>query len=71
MGNTIFINGKKVHVKPIRIQAIQRLNFLLCLRDAEVLPELLISKFFPPELQTLLKPIYDLTRKGVFHWGTE
>ena len=27
---------------------------------------------FSPELQTLLKSIYDLTRKGrVFHWETE
>ena len=27
---------------------------------------------FRPELQKLLKPIYDLTRKGrLFHWGKE
>ena len=53
MGNTIFIKDRCVHVKPLRsrLEAIQRLkvNFVI---------------MFCPELQKLLKPIYDLTKKG-------
>ena len=56
MGNTIFIKDRRVCVKLFRSFA-GMVNFL--------------SRFCP-ELQKLLKPIYDLTRKGrQFIWGKE
>ena len=75
MGNEIFIENKKVCVKPLRnrLQAIQRLQPPKtpkgCRSFAGVVNFL---SLFCPELQRLLKPIYDLTRKGrPFHWGKE
>ena len=75
MGNEIFIENKKVCVKPLRIrlEAIQRLQPPKtpkgCRSFAGVVNFL---SMFCPELQKLLKPIYDLTRKGrSFHWGKE
>ena len=72
MGNEIFIENKKVCVKPLRsrLEAIQRLQPLKtpkgCRSFAGVVNFL---GMFCPELQKLLKPIYDLTRKGrSFHW---
>ena len=75
MGNEIFIENKKVCVKPLRnrLEAIQRLQPPKtpkgCRSFAGVVNFL---SMFCPELQRLLKPIYDLTRKGrPFHWGKE
>ena len=75
MGNEIFIESKKVCVKPLRnrLEAIQKLQPPKtpkgCRSFAGVVNFL---SMFCPELQKLLKPIYDLTRKGrPFHWGEE
>ena len=75
MGNEIFIENKKVCVKPLRnrLEAIQKLQPAKtpkgCRSFAGVVNFL---SMFCPELQKLLKPIYDLTRKGrPFNWGKE
>ena len=75
MGNEIFIENKKVCVKPLRnrLEAIQRLQPPKtpkgCRSFAGVVNFL---SMFCPDVQRLLKPIYDLTRKGrPFHWGKE
>ena len=75
MGNEIFIENKKVCVKPLRsrLEAIQKLQPPKtpkgCRSFAGVVNFL---SMFCPELQKLLKPIYDLTRKGrPFVWGKE
>ena len=73
--NEIFIENKKVCVKPLRnrLEVIQKLQPPKtpkgCRSFAGVVNFL---SMFCPELQKLLKPIYDLTRKGrPFHWGKE
>ena len=75
MGNTIFIKEKSVCVKPLRsrLEAIQKLkpptNQKGCRSFAGI--ENFVS-IFCPELQKLLKPIYELTKKGrPFIWGDE
>ena len=75
MGNEIFIESKKVCVKPVRnrLEAIQKLQPPRtpkgCRSFAGVVNFL---SMFCPELQKLLNSIYDLTRKGrPFHWGKE
>ena len=75
MGNEIFIENKRVCMKPLRnrLEAIQKLQPPKtpkgCRSFAGVVNFL---SMFCPELQKLLKPIYDLTRKGrPFHWGKE
>ena len=75
MGNEIFIESRKVCVKPLRnrLEAIQKLQPPKtpkgCRSFAGVVNFL---SMFCPELQKLLKPIYDLTRKGTpFYWGKE
>ena len=72
MGNEIFIESKKVSMKPLRnrLEAIQKLLPPKgCRSFAEVVNFL---SMFCPELQKLLKPIYDLTRKGrPFYLGKE
>ena len=67
MGNEIFFENKKVCMKPLRsrLEAIQKLQPPKtpkgCRSFAGVVNFL---SMFCPELQKLLKPIYDLTRKG-------
>ena len=67
MGNEIFIESNKVCVKPLRsrLEAIQKLQSPKmhkgCRSFAGVVNFL---SMFCPELQKLLKLIYDLTRKG-------
>ena len=75
MGNEMFIESKKVCMKPLRsrLEAIQKLQppktSKGCRSFAGVVNFL---SMFCPELQKLLKPIYDLTRKGrPFYWGKE
>ena len=75
MGNEIFIENKKVCIKPLRnrLEAIQMLQpprtTKGCRSFAGVVKFL---SMFCPELQKLLKPIYDLTRKErPFLWGNE
>ena len=75
MGNEIFIENKKVCVKPLRnrLEVIQKLQPPKtpkgCRSFAGVVNFL---SLFCPELQKILKLIYDLTRKGrPCHWGKE
>ena len=75
MRNEIFIESKKVCVKPLRnrLEAIQKLQLPKtpkgCRSFAGVVNFL---SMFCPELQKLLKPLYELTRKGrPFHLGKE
>ena len=75
IGNEIFIENKKVCIKPFRnrLEAIQGLQPPRtpkgCRSFAGVVNFL---SMLCPELQKLLKPIYDLTRKGrPFLWGKE
>ena len=75
MGNEIFIERKKVCVKPLRsrLEAIQKLQPPKTPKECRSFAEVVnFLSMFCPELQKLLKPIYDLTRKGrTFHWGKE
>ena len=75
IGNEIFIENKKVYVKPLRsrLESIQKLQPPKtpkgCRSFAGVVNFL---SMFCPELQKLLKPIYDLIRKGKpIYWGKE
>ena len=71
MGKEIFIKNKKVCVKPLRsrLEAIPPKTPKECRSFARVVNFL---SMFCPELQKLLKPIYDLTRKRKsFHWWKE
>ena len=75
MGNTMFIKDRHVWIKPLRsrIEAIQQLkpptNAKGCRSFAEMVN---FVSIFCPELQKLLKPIYELTKKGRhFIWGKE
>ena len=75
MGNTIFIRNKRVCVRPLRsqIEAIQKLKPPTTIKGCQSFVGMVnfVSIFFP-ELQKLLKPIYDLTRKGKqFLWEEE
>ena len=73
MGNTIFIRNKRVCVRPLRsrIEAIQKLEPPTTIKGCRSFAGMVIFvSLFCPELQKLLKPIYDLTRKGrQFLWG--
>ena len=75
MGNEIFIENKKVCVKPLRsrLEAIQKLQPPKTPKGCRSFVGVVnILSMFCPELQKLLKPIYDLTRKGKpFYWGKE
>ena len=75
MGNEMFIENKKVCVKPLRsrLEAIQNLQPPKTLKGCRSFAGVVnFLSMFCPELQRLLKPIYDLTRKGSpFHWGKE
>ena len=75
MGNEIFIENKKVCVKPLRnrLEAIQRLQPPKTPKGYRSFAGVVnFLSMFCPELQRLLKPIYDLTRKGrPFQWGKE
>ena len=67
MGNEIFIKEKRVCVKPqgSRLEAIQKLQPPTAVkRCRSFMGMVTFMSMFCPELQKLLKPIYDLTRKG-------
>ena len=75
MGNEIFIQNKRVCFKPFRsrLEAIQKLQPPTTVKGCRSFAGMVnfLSMFFQ-ELQKLLKPIYDLTRKGrPFIWGKE
>ena len=75
MGYTIFIRDKRVCVKPLRsrIEALEKLKpptIIKCCRS--IVGIVNFVSIFCPELQKLLKPISNLTRKGrQFIWGEE
>ena len=75
MGNMIFIRNKRVCVRPLRsrIEAIQKLKPPTTIKGCRSFVGMVnFVSIFCPELQKLLKPIYDLTRKGKqFLWEEE
>ena len=75
MGNTIFIKDRRVCVKPLRsrLEAIQKLKPPTMVKGCRNFAGMVdFVNIFCPELQKLLKPTYDLTRKGRhFIWGEE
>ena len=75
MGNEIFVQNKKVCVQSLisRLKVIQKLQPLTTVKGCRSFVGMVnfLNMFFP-ELQKLLKPIYDLTRKGrPFIWGKD
>ena len=75
MGNTIFIKERRVCVKPLcsRLEAIQKVKAPTTAKQCKSFVGIVnFVSIFCPELQRLLKPIYDLTRKDrQFVWGKE
>ena len=75
MGNTIFIKERRVCVKPLcsRLETIQKVKAPTTVKQCKSFADMFnFVSIFCPELQRLLKPIYDLTRKGTqFVWGEE
>ena len=75
MGNEIFIKDKRICIKPLRsrLEAIQKLQPPTTVKGCRSFVGMVnFLSMFCPELQKLLKPIYDLTRKGrPFVWGKE
>ena len=75
MGNTIFIKDRKICVKPLRsrIDAILKLEPPKMPKGCRSFAGMVnFLSMFCLELQKLLKPIYDLTRKvRPFIWGEE
>ena len=72
MGNTIFIQGKRVCVKPLhrRLETIQKLEPPVTVKGCRSFVGMVnFLSIFCQDLQKLLKSIYDLTRKGrLFIW---
>ena len=67
MGNTIFIKEREVCIKPLRhrLEAIQKLKPPTTVKGCRSFAGMVnFLSMFCPELQKLLKPIYDLTIKG-------
>ena len=67
MGNTSFIKDRRVCVKPLRsqLEAIQKLKPPTTAKGCRSFAGMVnFVSIFYPELQKLLKPIYDLARKG-------
>ena len=75
MVNTIFIRNKRVCARPLRSrnEAIQKLEPPTTIKGCQTFVGMVnFVSVFCLELQKLLKPIYDLTRKGRhFIWGEE
>ena len=75
MGNTIFIKDRKVCIKPLRnrLEAIHKLQPPTAAKGCRSFAGMVnFLSMFCPELQNLLKPIYDLKRKGrQFIWRKE
>ena len=67
MGNTIFIKEKRVCVKPLcsQLEAIQKIRPPAKAKQCKSFAGMVnFVSIFCPDLQKLLKPMYDLTRKG-------
>ena len=75
MGNTIFIRNKRVCIRPLQsqIEAIRKLQPPTMIKGCQSFAGMVnFVSLFCPELQKLLKPICDLTRKGrQFLWQKE
>ena len=75
MGNEIFIQNMRVCIQPLRsrLEAIQTLQPPFTVKGCRSFVGMVnFLSMFSAELQKLLKPIYDLTRKGrTFIWGKE
>ena len=75
MGNTIFIQGKRVCVKPLcsRLEAIQKLECPKTVKGCRSFAGMVnFLSIFCQDLPKCLKPIYDLTRKArPFIWQQE
>ena len=75
MGNTIFIKDKRVCMKPLhcQLEAIQKIKPPTMAKECKSFAGMVnFVSIFCPEVQKILKPIYDLTRKGKqFVWGVE
>ena len=75
MGNTIFIKERRVCVRPLRskLEAIQKLKPPMTQKGCRSFTSVVnFVSIFCPELQKLLKPIYELIKKGrPFVWGDE
>ena len=75
MGNTIFIKDRRVCVKPLhsQLEAIQKIKPPTTAKQCKSFAGMVnFVSIFCPDLQKLLKPIYDLMRKGrQFVWGIE
>ena len=75
MSNTIFIKDRRVCVKPLRsrLVVIQKLKAPTMVKGCRSFAGMVnFVRIFCPEIQKLLKPIYDLTRKGRhFIWEEE
>ena len=73
MGNTIFIKGRRVCVKTLhsRLEVIQKVKVPTTAKQCKSFAGMVnFVSIFCPELQRLLKPIYDFMRKGrQFVWG--
>ena len=67
MGNTIFIEQRRFCIKPLRsrLEAIQKLRPPTTVKRCRSFAGMVhFLSIFCPDLQKLLKPTYDLTRKG-------
>ena len=75
MGNTIVIKDRRVCVKPLhsQLEAIQKIRPPTMANQCKCYAGMVnFVSIFCPELQKLLNPIYDLTRKGKqFIWVIE
>ena len=75
MGNVIFIKDRRVCVKPLRsrLEAKQKLQLPTTPKGCRSFVGMVIFlSMFCPELQKLLKPIYNFMRKGrQFIWSKE
>ena len=73
IGNTIFIRDRRVCIKPLRsrLETIQKLWPPTTAKGCRSFVGMInFLSMFCPESQKLLRPIYDLTRKGrQFIWG--
>ena len=75
MGNTVFKEDRRVCIKPLRnrLEVIQKSKPPTTVKGCRSFVWIVnFLSLFCPELQKLVKPIYDLTRKGrQFIWGEE
>ena len=75
MGNAIFIQEKRVCVRLLhsRLEAIQKLRSATTVKDCRSFAGMVnFLSIICQDLQKLLKPIYDLTRRDrPFNWGQE